>query len=195
MSVTAHYRAELADSRMLHNTHTHQIEETRQQTADNIEEKKVLQVKCENAKVRETWTKLLICGHQHVIFYYVSTTSPNFRVVNGLTPKFVLGDSLRFWHGCFKTSTAKSLYSSNQRSAPLIFSKNIDMNLLYKFCWLSTQLPLHSHSVITMCYCVSGVIPELACHFHWQLQKYDSISSLQNLDLMVHKLLVTKILN
>lgn len=46
-----HFRAELADSRMLHNTYTHQIEETRQQTSDNIEEKKVLQVKCENAKV------------------------------------------------------------------------------------------------------------------------------------------------
>ena len=91
---------------MLHNTHTHQIEETRQQTADNIEEKKVLQAKCENAKVRVTYTKLLICGHQHLPFYYVSTNSPNFREENGPTPKFVLGDSLQLWHGCFKTSTA-----------------------------------------------------------------------------------------
>lgn len=45
------YRTELADSRMLSNTYTHQTSDARLQISENVEEKKVFLVKVDNAKV------------------------------------------------------------------------------------------------------------------------------------------------
>jgi len=58
------HRTELADARMLNNTYIHQTNDCRQQIQENIEEKKVLVVKSENAKVI-TYNVIIVGPHYY----------------------------------------------------------------------------------------------------------------------------------